>query len=137
MRQGEVLRTPYLWRHEKTRGRKRCGACLLVRADPLAYLYPITSSMPPPFAGGRGARIYIALPVSETRLLKLPEPSFLILDEVNICREEDLRQSGSLDSLGSLSSAFFENTAQLALAALKATASLPAERNTRTMRGFS
>lgn len=120
MQPGEVFRTPYLWRHEKVRGRKRPAACLLVRADPLAYLYPITSSIPPPFAGGHGVRIYIALPDIETRRLKLPETSFLILDEVNICREEDLRQSGRLDPLGSLSQSFFENTARLALAALKA-----------------
>ena len=125
MQPGEVFRTLYLWRHEKARGRKRPAACLLVKAPPLAYLYPITSTMPPPVVG-RGTRVFIVLPETEAHRVNQPETSFLILDEVNICREDDLRQPGRLVQLGSFSPDFFDKTARLALAALKAPALAPA-----------
>ena len=119
MHQGDVVRIPYLWRHEKAKGRKRPGACLLVRAHPLTYLYPITSTMPPP-AVGRGTRIYIVLPDNEAHRVNQPENSLLILDEVNIFREDELHLLASPDPLGSFSPAFVDTTARLALATLKA-----------------
>ncbi len=119
MHQGDVFRLPYLWRHEKARGRKRPAACLLVSARPLAYLYPITSTMPPPVVG-RGSRIFLVLPDNEAHRVNQPENSVLILDEVNICREDELRLFENLDPLGSFSPIFVDNTARLALATLKA-----------------
>ncbi|WP_420332209.1 hypothetical protein [Roseibium sp.] len=88
-------------------------------ARPLAYLYPITSTMPPPVVG-RGSRIFLVLPDNEAHRVNQPENSVLILDEVNICREDELRLFENLDPLGSFSPIFVDNTARLALATLKA-----------------
>lgn len=86
---GEVFRYPYLWRREadagETEGRKKRPACMAVvvsqgNGRTLLFVVAITTLKPDP------GRIVLEVPEIEKRRagLSRSEPSWVILDEVNV-----------------------------------------------------
>lgn len=105
---GDILRYGYLWAREAARGeesgRKVRPVCLVVRGatDP-AHLYLFALTSRPPEAGR------VAIPISEieSKRAGLKYPTWLILDEYNVVREEYVAiDLASTKPLGSFSTAY-------------------------------
>ena len=73
------------------------------------YLFPFTSLEPQPEV--RGERLYVEIPEIEKRRvgLSLEKPSYLVLDDYNKVRSDELYDFESLTPSGSLSLRFMED----------------------------
>ncbi|MGY6251690.1 hypothetical protein ACXIUS_29920 [Bosea thiooxidans] len=116
MNRGEVYRFNYLWGHEAEKGRtgsrKIRRVCLMMEIRGWLYLFPITSLEPQPEAGNE--RLYVEIPEIEKRRigLSLEKRSYLVLDDYNKVRSDELYDFESLTPTGSLSLRFMEGVAR-------------------------
>lgn len=112
MQIGEVYRFNYLWGHEaqegRVSGRKIRRVCLAVQAQDWLFLFPITSLEP------ESDRLYAKVPPIEARRvgLKSDKQSYLILDDFNRVRPNELYDFESLTPEGSFSSIFVTELAR-------------------------
>lgn len=124
MKQGDVFEYRYLWGHEKEAGRtdgsKIRRACLIVKTENYLYMYPITTLEPVPVPGKNKPRVYAKIPEIEARRAGLTERSFLVLDDVNICKVDELYDFEGTPPKGSFSKPFLAQIKAKAIAAVKA-----------------
>lgn len=117
MKRGDVYRFNYLWGHEAARGqtgsKKIRSVCLMMQVEDWLFLFPITSLEPQPEAGQE--RLYVEIPELEKSRLRLSsdKPSYLILDDYNKVRSDELYDFESLTPRGSLSPRFVGQVARV------------------------
>jgi hypothetical protein len=111
---GNLLRYYYLWARQaeagEESGRKARPVCVVVRTPttPAAlFLFPLTSQQPDP------TRTYIAISEIECRRGGLDFPSWLILDEYNRARTDEVYDLATTKPIGSFSPAFIRKIAGL------------------------
>ncbi|BCB17183.1 hypothetical protein [Bosea sp. ANAM02] len=116
MKRGDVYRFNYLWGHEaekaQTGSKKIRRVCLMMQVENWLLLFPITSLEPQPEAGEE--RLYVEIPETEKRRvgLSLDKPSYLVLDDYNKVRSDELYDFASMTPTGSLSPRFVGHVAR-------------------------
>lgn len=116
MNRGDVYRFNYLWGHEAENGQtgseKIRRVCLMMQVESWLFLFPITSLEPQSELGRE--RLYVEVPEIEKRRVGLSsnKPSYLILDDYNKVRSDELYDFESLTPTGSLSPRFVGHVAR-------------------------
>jgi hypothetical protein len=105
---GDIVSYNYLWAREAARteesGRKARPACVVMQEQNSAhiFLFPITSKPP--------TQSQYSLPISEMecRRCGLVSPCWIICDEYNVIRSDQLYDFETLEPLGRFSPSFFD-----------------------------
>ena len=117
MERGEVYRFNYLWSHEaeknRVSGSKIRRVCLAMKVNEWLYLFRITSLEPQPQDDGE-ERMYLEIPPIERQRVGLNQdhPSYLILDDYNRVREDELYDFESTTPEGQFSVLFLQEIAR-------------------------
>ena len=114
---GEVYRFSYVWSHEAARGeesgRKIRRACLLVKRKDRLFLFPITTKLPEPDPA-RPGRLFLEIPETEVARAGLDplQVSYLVLDDFNVVRVDELYDFDRLEPDGVFSPRFLSEAVE-------------------------